>query len=208
MERERITISIKKDLLKEIDATIDSVKIRNRSHAIETLATTALQSGNTKNAVLLLGGDDAMKLIPIAKSNLKYLKKYDFNTVYIAVGYLAEKIKEKLGDGSDFGLTLRYVEEGEGSGGAVKQLRKVFDKTFVVINSTHEISNDLDKLINYHRKFRPSVTIAADNLSKLSGIYIIEPEIFGHLPAGFSMLESDIFPKLASNDKIAIYPAL
>lgn len=208
MERERITISIKKNLLKEIDGTIDGVEIRNRSHAIETLTMTALNSGDIKNAVLILGGKDAMRLIPAAKENLKSLHKFGFNVVYIAVGFLADKIREKLGDGSDIGLTLRYVEEGEGSGGAIKQLKKVFNKTFFVINYDHKFSIDLDKLLSFHKKNKPVATIATEKLDGLTGVYVIEPEIFKQLPNGFSMLESDIFPKLISEEKVAIYPQI
>lgn len=208
MERERITISIKKNLLKEIDGTIDGVKIRNRSHAIETLASSALNSGETKNAVLLLGGKDAMKLIPSAQANLSHLKKYGFDTVYIAVGFLADKIKEKLGDGSKFGLELKYIEKGEGSGGAIRELKKMFDKTFLVVNSDEEISVNLDKLISFHKKFKTISTIATGELSELTGVYLIEPEIYKYLPNGFSMLESDVFPKLLNDEKAAIYPLI
>ena len=132
MERERITISIKKSLLEEIDRTIDSVKIRNRSHAIETLCTRSLNYSDKKNAVVILGGDDAIKQIPAVKENLKNLKKYGFTKVYIAVGYLADKIKASLGDGSNFGLKLEYLGEGEGSGGAILPLKKLFQQTFRV----------------------------------------------------------------------------
>lgn len=208
MERERITISIKKDLLKEIDATIDSVKIRNRSHAIETFVTSALNSGDTKYAALILGGKDALKLIPSAKKNLSKLAKHGFDTVFIAVGFLADKIKEKLGDGSDIGLQLKYLEEGEGSGGAIKQFKKMFNKTFVVVNLDEELTVDLDRLIGFHKRQGAVATIATKDLSELTGIYVIEPQIFKYIPNGFSMLESNIFPKLIEEEKAAIYPTL
>jgi len=208
MERERITISIKKNLLKEIDGTIDGVKVRNRSHAIETLATVALNSGETNNAVLLLGGKDAMKLIPAAKENIKYLQKYGFDAVHIAVGFLADKIKEKIGDENNFGVELKYIEEGEGSGGAIKQLKKIFNKTFVVINSNEVMPLDLDKLLNFHKKHKSVATIATKELSEMQGVYVVEPEIFKYVPTGFSMLESDIFPKLIKEEKVTIYPVL
>jgi NDP-sugar pyrophosphorylase family protein len=205
MERERITISIKKNLLKEIDGTIDGIKVRNRSHAIETLATLALNLGETKNAILLLGGKDALKLIPTAKENLKLLKKYGFSTVYIAIGYLGDKIIQKLGDGKELGLNLKYIE-GEGSGGAIKQLKKAFDKTFIVVNTDEVLKVDIEKLIAFHRKHKVVGTIATGSLLGLEGAYILEPEIFNNLPNGFSMVETDIFPKLLKEEGIAIYP--
>ncbi|MFA4996234.1 MAG: hypothetical protein WC536_03805 [Patescibacteria group bacterium] len=207
MERERITISIKKNLLKEIDGTIDGMNIRNRSHAIETLTTTALNSGETRNAILLLGGKDALKLIPTAKENLKLLKKYGCTVVHVAIGYLGDKIIQKLGDGKDLGLEIKYIE-GEGSGGAIKQLKKTFNKTFIVVNTDEVLKINLEKLISFHRKQKNTATIATNNLSALEGAYILESEIFNHLPNGFSMLESDIFPKLLKEEEIAIYPMI
>ncbi len=38
-----------------------------------------------------------------------------------------------------------------------------------------------------------------------SGLYIFEPEILQHIPEGFSMLEKDIFPKIANNNQLYGY---
>lgn len=207
MERERITISIKKDLLKEIDGTIDGIKVRNRSHAIETLSTLALNSGDIKYAIILLGGKDALRLIPTAKENLRMLQKNGFTTVYVAIGFLGDKIIQKLGDGKEFGLELKYIE-GEGSGGAIRQLKKVFSRTFIVVNTEEVLKINLKKIISFHKKWRTVATVATNDLSKLEGVYVVEPEIFNHLPSGFSMLESDIFPKLLKEDGVIVYPIL
>ncbi|MGV8171494.1 MAG: nucleotidyltransferase family protein [Candidatus Woesearchaeota archaeon] len=44
-------------------------------------------------------------------------------------------------------------------------------------------------------------------LSKLinSGVFIIEPEILKYIPDGFSLMEQDVFPKLAKNDSLIGY---
>ena len=208
MERERITISIKKSLLDEIDRTIDGVNIRNRSHAFETLSTKALNFSDQKNAVVLLGGDDALKQIPAVRENLKNLQKYGFSKVYIAVGYLADKIKEKLGDGTNIGLKLEYLTEGEGSGGAVLPLKKYFHKTFLVFNSEKTFNLDIGKLIEFHKAKNSTATVITGDLEEMDGLYVFEPEVFKYVPKGFSMLETDILPKLASEDKLIIRPAI
>jgi NDP-sugar pyrophosphorylase family protein len=38
-----------------------------------------------------------------------------------------------------------------------------------------------------------------------AGLYILEPEVLKIIPEGFSMIENDVFPKLASNDKLLGY---
>lgn len=208
MERERITISIKKGLLDEIDRIIDGVNIRNRSHAFETLSTKSLNFSEQKNAVVLLGGDDALKQIPAVKQNLKNLKKYGFSKVYIAVGYLADKIKEKLGDGKDLELKLEYLTEGEGSGGAILPLKKKFDKTFLVFNSDKTFDLDINKLIDFHKNKKSVATVMTGDLEKMDGLYLFEPEIFESIPKGFSMIETDVLPKLAREEKMIIRPTI
>jgi NDP-sugar pyrophosphorylase family protein len=67
---------------------------------------------------------------------------------------------------------------------------------------------DLDRLIGFHKRQGAVATIATKDLSELTGIYVIEPQIFKYIPNGFSMLESNIFPKLIEEEKAAIYPTL
>ena len=55
MRRSRITITLNTKLLNKIDALVDKKKIRNRSHAIEYIATQYTQSTVNK-AVILAGG--------------------------------------------------------------------------------------------------------------------------------------------------------
>jgi len=208
MERERITISIKKSLLDEIDRAIDGVNIRNRSHAFETLSTKALDFSDQKNAVVLLGGDDALKQIPAVKENLKNLKKYGFTKVYIAVGYLADKIKDKLGDGKNLNLKLEYLTEGEGSGGAILPLKQLFQKTFLVFNSGKIFDIDLNKLVDFHKSKKSAATIVTSDIKELDGLYVLEAEVFKYIPKGFSMLETDILPKLAKEEKLIVKPAI
>ncbi len=206
MERERITISIKKTLLNDIDKTIDGVQIRNRSHAIETLASKGLKNSNINKAVLLLGGKDAMEYIPAAKEYITHLKSLGFEHLYIAVGYLADKIKQKVGFGEEYGLSIEYLEKGEGSGGAILPLKKSLNSTFVVINSSKYSKIDFSRLLDYHNRFSLSATISTDNLESLEGLYIFDPKIFEYIPKGFSMLETDVFPKLFAKNEIIVFP--
>lgn len=209
MERERITISIKKNLLGSIDETIDGVHVRNRSHAIETLTSKALNLSNAKNAVILIGGESALKTIPLVEKNLNQLSKNGFEKVYIAVGYLGNKIKEKLGNGEKFNLELEYLEDGEGTGGALLPLKNLFTSTFLVYNfADFTNSLDLNNLLSFHTKHKSGATIVTNNLEELNGLYILEPDVFDYIPKGFSMLESDIFTKMISDGKSVVYPVI
>lgn len=207
MERERITISIKKNILSGIDKTIDGINVRNRSHAIETLITRAMDNPITHDAVILLGGDNALKLIPNTIEILLSFKKLGLKKVYIAVGYLADKIKERIGNENDYGLKIQYVE-GSGSGGAISSLKKHFKNTFLVIDPEFKLIEQLEKFAEYHRSHNGIATIFTGDLMECNGLYVFEQEVFKYIPNGFSMLKDDIFPKLIGDGKLVVYPVI
>jgi NDP-sugar pyrophosphorylase family protein len=206
MERERITISIKKKLLKEIDKTIDGLNVRNRSHAIETLSSVALNKCDVKNAVILIGGTNAIKTIPGAIDALGKLQKNNFNKVYIALGYLADKIKDKLDDVKYKDLNLSYLEGGEGSAGAFLPLKKSLTSTFIVFNTSYATKINIDDILEFHRKYSAIATVATNDFSDFEGIYIFEPSIFNYIKEKSSMLEVDVLPKLIEENKLIAFP--
>ena len=61
---------------------------------------------------------------------------------------------------------------------------------------------DGNKIIEFVEK--PKKEEAPSNLIN-SGFYILEPEIINYIPNGFSMLEKDVFPKLAKEGKLFGY---
>jgi len=208
MSRERITISIHQDLLKQIDRIIDGTKIRNRSHAIESLASEALGLDQIKDAIIMAGGQDATKNIVAIKDALLRLKKIGLKEVIIAVGYLADKIKKELKDGQEYGLKIDYLEKGEGTGGALLALKKAFKKTFIVVNIDKKMDLDYRMLTDFHKSNSKTATVATDDIKKFNGIYILEPEIFNYIPKGFLMLEEDVFPELHKDNALAIFPVI
>ncbi len=52
---------------------------------------------------------------------------------------------------------------------------------------------------------KPKKNEAPSNLIS-AGFYIIEPEVISLIPSGFSMLEKDVFPKLAKDGRLFGYP--
>ena len=57
MDRKRLTITLKDELLKKLDEYIDGARIRNRSHAIEHVLGKHF-SPRVKKAIVLAGGND------------------------------------------------------------------------------------------------------------------------------------------------------
>ena len=208
MQRERITISVSKKLLENVDRAIDGQKLRNRSHAFESLTLKGLGQTETNKAVILLGGDNAMKSIPNTIKILESLKKMGFMDIHIAVGFLGDKVKAKLGNGEEYGLNFIYSDKGEGSGGALSILKKELAGTFVVVNHNRFDDLKIENLLAFHKKHGSIATIATDDLSDYLGVYVLEPEIIKYLPRGFSMLEDDIFPKIIKEGKAIVCPVI
>lgn len=125
MEKARITITIREDLLRRVDDLIDGRKIRNRSHAVETIISQVV-SPSLSHAVVLAGGSGvnmrpftyempkAMLPVngtPIIGHILQQLSAQGVRTVTVVIGDLGEKIKAYVGDGSEFGLSVEYFEQ-------------------------------------------------------------------------------------------------
>ncbi|MCC2631584.1 MAG: hypothetical protein K0S20_283 [Patescibacteria group bacterium] len=207
-DRVRVTISLSKEIADQIDQTIDGVKIRNRSHAIETLVTDSLDLVQVKHAVILIGGEQAIKRVPAVLSMLKTLKQFGIFNVIIAVGFLGDKIRKEIGTGEKHGLSIDYIESELGTGGAILQLKSKLKQTFLVINIDQPVEIDLKNLLKFHRSHGPLITIATRSLRELSGVYAMEPKIFSAIPEGFCMLEDTVFHDMTRQGKLLSYPIL
>ena len=62
----------------------------------------------------------------------------------MSCGFLATSVRNVLGDGSAYGLRLRFVEEPEprGTGGALKEAEPLLDERFLMLNG--DVLTDLD----------------------------------------------------------------
>src|SRR4051812_11420455 len=61
---------------------------------------------------------------PFAEHQIALLKEHDLTDIVLCVGYLGEQVQNVLGDGSRWGVRLRYVFDGPtllGTGGAIRQ---------------------------------------------------------------------------------------
>ncbi len=197
--KERVTLTLDSDLLKDVDRRVDGYKIKNRSHAVELFLMQALGNSVPKTAVILAGGR-GVRLAPIThelpkpliplhdkpliQHLLELLKKYNVRNVIISVGYKADKIKEALGNGRRFGLNITYVEEQNplGTAGPLKLARQFLTETFICCNADELKDIDLMEMYMLHKENRAAVTIAlttvddpsAYGVARLQGSRILE----------------------------------
>lgn len=94
--------------------------------------------------------------------NLRWLSSQGVRQVWINLHYRPDDIRSVIGDGTRFGLTVRYVYEPEilGTAGAVLNISSELKDTFLVVYGDNLLVLDLDNFLTFHRKHRGWVSVA------------------------------------------------
>lgn len=202
MNRERLTITLRSDLLKQLDANIDGDRLRNRSHTIEYFLSRSLGAQNVK-VLILAGGKPvffesekkalpkAMVKIagkPLLEQTLQRLKVAKLTEVYISLGEGGNIIEEYFGDGSQMGLHISYLHQHSGTQGNAQPVlgaKDKFSRTFLLLYGDVLSDVDFGDFVEFHRNQKSSVCTmaltAADSVSmwglaKLQGNRVVNFE--------------------------------
>jgi mannose-1-phosphate guanylyltransferase/phosphomannomutase len=99
---------------------------------------------------------------PVMEHILALLRRHGIHQVIVTLQYLAEQIEDYFGDGSDFGMDIRYSIETEplGTAGSVRRCAADLDGTFLVISGDALTDVDLTQAIETHRAREAWVTLA------------------------------------------------
>ncbi len=242
--KERITVTIERSLLRLVDASVDGVSTKNRSHAIELLIERGLRYQLPSKALILAGGDPKglLKLIngrAAIQHNIDLLARFGIKEILILALAGDKRVKEFLGDGRRDDLNLRYIEAAEprGTAGCIAAIAAELTEPFFVLNGDEIKDVNLRELYAYHKQQHGHVTIALTSVQDPSqygvavmngsriigfiekpqgrqapssfinaGLYVFEPDALNAIPRGFASLETDVFPKLAREEKLVGYP--
>ncbi|NLY74430.1 MAG: NTP transferase domain-containing protein [Firmicutes bacterium] len=104
---------------------------------------------------------------PMMEHILYLLKKHGFNEVLVTLFYLPELIRNYFGDGSEFGMKIRYsLEETPlGTAGSVKKIIDELNDTFLVISGDALTDFNLKEAIKFHRDKKAKATIVLTKVS-------------------------------------------
>lgn len=99
---------------------------------------------------------------PFIAFMLEWLRGHGVDDVVISCGFMASGVHNVLGDGSAYGVRLRYVEEPEplGTGGAVKFAESLLDERFLVLNGDVLTDIDLTAQLAQHERTGARATLA------------------------------------------------
>jgi mannose-1-phosphate guanylyltransferase len=81
---------------------------------------------------------------PFMSYMLEWLRGHGVDRVILSCGFLPDGVRDVLGDGSEWGVELTYVEEPRplGTGGALKYAERLLDERFFMLNG--DVLTDID----------------------------------------------------------------
>ena len=99
---------------------------------------------------------------PFISYMLEWLCAHGIDDVIMSCGFLATSVRNVLGDGSSYGIRLRFVEEPDprGTAGALKFAESMLDERFLMLNGDVLTDIDLTEQIAQHERTGAKATLA------------------------------------------------
>jgi mannose-1-phosphate guanylyltransferase len=112
---------------------------------------------------------------PFIAFMLEWLRGHGIDDVIMSCGFLADSVREVLGDGSQLGIRLRFVEEPEprGTAGALKLAEPMLDERFLMLNGDVLTDIDLTAQIAQHEASGARATLALVPVSDPSAYGVV-----------------------------------
>ena len=169
---------------------------------------------------------------PIMEHIIDQMRQAGIKRVNVTTHYKPEKIIEHFGDGSEFGVSLKYVNEDRplGTGGALGLL-PVTQETTLVVNGDILSQVDFRAMLEYHQEHRAEMTVAVrqygiqvpygvvecdgarivrlrekPQLTFLvnAGIYMLEPMVYQYIPNGDRFNMTDLIQWLLDDGRTVV----
>lgn len=212
----------------------------------------SLLGAKRDNIVVLMAGGRGMRLRPltddtpkpllhvgakpILETILESLIEQGFGRFYFAVNYLAEKFEQHFGDGSRWGVDIRYLHESTplGTAGALSLLPARPTKPLLVMNADLVTRISFSHLVDFHIKHKAVATMGVreydfqvpfgvvhmqdERIVEVqekpthrffvnAGIYVFDPSVLDAVPAGRRIDMPDLFNALVKQGRhTAVFP--
>jgi dTDP-glucose pyrophosphorylase len=145
--------------LKKIHRNILPI-VNKENQVIDIICLDEINFNMIDNYVVLMAGGLGTRLMPLTKELPKPMLPINgkpileriiekliaegFQNFYISINYLGSKIKEYFGDGTKWGINIKYIEEDKrlGTAGALSKIKNILKDPFLVMNG--DIITDLN----------------------------------------------------------------
>ncbi len=118
--------------------------------------------------------------VPMMEHIVKLLARHGFDDIVVTVAFMANHIRNYFGDGSEFGVRMRYATEEAplGTAGSVRNAMDELDETFLVISGDVLTDVDLGAVVAQHETQQAFATIALKRVDNPVdfGIVITRPD--------------------------------
>lgn len=116
---------------------------------------------------------------PFLTYQLEILHRAGVKDIVLSLNYQPDKIEQILGDGSEFGVNLRYVTEPSpmGTAGAYKYAAREIRETTVVLNGDVLTDADISAVIKQHQERKSEATIVLTPVENPSAYGLVETDI-------------------------------
>jgi mannose-1-phosphate guanylyltransferase len=113
---------------------------------------------------------------PILDYSIDLCKRYGINDISLSVFHMKDKIKERYGDGKDFGVNIVYVEEPEalGTAGALRLHRAWLNEHFMMCNADELKDINLQAMMKQHIETNAIATVALTEVEDPSQYGVVE----------------------------------
>ena len=172
---------------------------------------------------------------PILETILLNFVECGFHRFYLSVNYKADMVEEHFGDGSRWGVTIRYLREREpmGTAGAVRLLPEKPELPVLVMNGDLLTKTNFNSLLDFHNTHHAAATMCireydlqvpygvvktldhrlvaveekpVQRFFVNAGIYVLSPEALGQIPDGYYDMPM-LFEKLVgAGSETAVFP--
>lgn len=205
-----------------------------------------------KNWVVLMAGGLGQRLMPLTEQTPKPLLtigdkpllqtilesfvEQNFRRFYISVNYKGEAIKAHFGDGGEWGVDIRYLEEDKrlGTAGALRLIPDKPDTPMIVMNGDLITRINFQDLLDYHEQQNSSATmcvrqydfqvpfgvvgIDGNRIASIdekpvhrffvnAGIYVLDPGLIDRIPTGANHDMTDLFETIiADGEDTTVFP--
>lgn len=153
---------------------------------------------------------------PILSLILKSLKKFGIEEVILATNYKSPLLELFFGDGSNLGMNITYSKEDKALGtiGPLKLVEDKFKGDFIVMNGDILTDLDINKLIEFHKKKSPEITVVCKKEEVSLDYGVIESkgeEIIGwkekpilnaEISTGIYIINSSVIKNINLNENI------
>ncbi len=121
--------------------------------------------------------------VPLIYYTLAWLRSHGIGEVCVNLHHLGSRIKESLGDGSRFGVKIRYSDEDAllGTAGGVKNVEDFFDGAFVVVYGDVLTNFDLSSMMKLHWDKQALATLAVTETFNPSEVGVVQMEKGGRI---------------------------